>query len=191
MNYGDRIRIVREKLKITQKEMAKILGISQAYLCAIESGKMQANAKVIFGLTMKCGVRTLWLSEGIGSVFGSLTNDIPSFACEKGGHYIASFIGEIGSSLDEGKLHLFNVVTDNMEPCFLIGDEVLVDVTDTHLKNLGVYLFEIESKPVLKRFIEGEIGKLTNDKPAKKNNDIFVDSSVKCLGRAVWIIRKL
>lgn len=187
MNYGDRIRLMREKLNITQKEMAKSLGISQAYLCAVESGKMQANAKVIFGLERIFGVKTEWLAEGEGDVF---TKKQPVVA-EKESRYIASFIGEIGFSVNEGKLLLFNVTSDNMEPCFLIGDEVLVDVTDTRLKNFGVYLFEIESKAVLKRFIDGDFVKLTNDKPAKKNNDIIMNSSIKCLGRAVWIIRKL
>lgn len=187
MNYGDKIRTAREKLKITQKEMAKSLEISQAYLCAIESGKMQANAKVIFGLERIYGVKTEWLAEEDGDFFDKKTPVV----AEKGSRYTASFIGEIGASVDEGKLLLFNVTSDNMEPTFLIGDEVLVDVSDTNLKNLGVYLFEIESKTVLKRFIDGEFGKLTNDKPAKKNNDIIINSSIKCLGRAVWLIRKL
>jgi len=187
MNYGEKIRTVREKLRITQKEMAKRLGISQPYLCAIESGKMQANAKVIFGLERIFGVKAEWLAEGEGDGFGNM----PASVCESGSSYTASFIGEIGSSIDEGKLLLFNVTTGNMEPCFLIGDEVLVDITDTHLKNLGVYLFEIESKTVLKRFIDGEFGKLTNDRPTQKNNDIIMNSSIKCIGRAVWIIRKL
>ena len=167
--------------------MAKSLEISQAYLCAIESGKMQANAKVIFGLERIYGVKTEWLYEGRGDVFA----EKPSVVAEKGSSYIASFIGEIGSLVNEGRLLLFNVTSDNMEPTFLIGDEVLVDVSDTNLKNLGVYLFEIESKTVLKRFIDGEFGKLTNDKPAKKNNDIIMNGSIKCLGRAVWLIRKL
>ena len=187
MNYGNKIRTVREKLRITQKEMAESLGISQSYLCAIESGKMQANVKVIFGLEKIFGVKTEWLAEGAGDIF---TGKQPVVS-EKRERYIASFIGEIGSLVGEGKLLLFNVTTDNMEPCFLIGDEVLVDVSDTQLKNLGVYLFEIESKTVLKRFIDGEFGKLTNDKPMQKNNDIIMNSSIKCLGRAVWIIRKL
>ena len=187
MNYGEKIRTVREKLRITQKEMSKSLGISQAYLCAIESGKMQANAKVIFGLERIFGVTTEWLAEGESDLFPGKTPVV----AEKGERYIASFIGEIGSSVDDGKLLLFNVTSDNMEPCFLIGDEVLVDVTDTQLKNFGVYLFEIESKTVLKRFINGEFGKLTNDKPTQKNNDIIMNSSIKCIGRAVWIIRKL
>ena len=187
MKYGDKIRTVREKLRITQKEMARSLEISQAYLCAIESGKVQANAKVIFGLEKIYGVKTEWLAEGEGEIFDRKT----PIVAEKGAGYIASFIGEIGSSLDEGKLLLFNVTGDNMEPIFLTGDEVLVDVSDKHLKNWGVYLFEIESQMVLKRFIDGEFGKLTNDKPAKKNNDIIMNSSIKCIGRAVWIIRKL
>ena len=187
MNYGDKIRTVREKLKITQKEMAKSLEISQSYLSAIESGKMQVNAKVIFGLERIFGVKTEWLYEGDGDVFAEKTPVV----AEKGSRYIASFIGEIGSSIDEGKLLLFNVTSDNMEPSFLIGDEVLVDVSDKHLKNFGVYLFEIESKTVLKRFVDGDFGKLTNDKPTKKNNDIIMNSSIRCVGRAVWLIRKL
>ena len=187
MNYGNKIRTARKNLKITQKEMAKSLGISQSYLCTIESGKMQANAKVIFGLERIFGIKTEWLAEDKVDIFAK---KLPVIA-EKESRYIASFIGEIGSSVDEGKLLLFNVTSDNMEPCFLIGDAVLVDVTDKHLKNLGVYLFEIESKTVLKRFIDGELGKLTNDKPVKKNNDMIMNNSIKCLGRAVWIIRKL
>lgn len=187
MNYGDKIKIVREKLKITQKSMAESLGISQAYLCAVESGRMQANAKLIFGLERVYGVKTEWLSEGSGGIF----REKPGVVAEKERKYTASFIGELNSSVDEGKLLLFNVASDSMEPSFIIGDEVLIDVSDTNLKNLGVYLFEIESKLMLKRFIEGEFRKLTSDKPAKKNNDIIVDSSIKCIGRAVWIIRKL
>ena len=187
MNYGDKIRTVREKLKITQKEMAKNLEISQAYLCAIESGKMQANAKVIFGLGRIFGIKTEWLAEGDEDVFC----EKPNVVAEKAGRYTASFIGEIGSWIGEDKLFLFKVTNDNMEPCFIKGDEVLVDVSDAHLKNYGVYLFEIESKNELKRFVDGDFAKLTNDKPRKKNNDIIMNSSIKCLGRAVWLIRKL
>jgi Predicted transcriptional regulator len=187
MNYGDKIKIMREKLNITQKSMAESLGISQSYLCAIESGKMQANAKVIFGLERIYGVKTEWLSEGEESVFGKTSLSVG----ENRSRYTASFIGEIGSWIGEDKLFLFKVTNDNMEPCFMKGDEVLVDVSDAHLKNYGVYLFEIESKNELKRFVDGDFAKLTNDKPRKKNNDIIMNSSIKCLGRAVWLIRKL
>ena len=105
--------------------------------------------------------------------------------------YKASFIGEIGCSVEAGELIPFKVTSDNMEPSFLVGDEVLIDVSDKCLKNFGVYLFEIGSERLLKRFLSGDFMKLTNDKPAKKNNDIILDSSVKCIGRAVWLIRKL
>ena len=183
MNYGDKIRIAREKLNVTQKFMSESLGISQSYLSAIESGKMQANAKVIFGLEKVFGVKAGWLAEK--------SENEPFFVREKENRYYASFIGEIGSSAEVGELLLFKVASDNMEPLFLAGDEVLVDVSDKLLKNYEVYLFEIESERVLKRFVSSEFMRLTNDKPSQKNNDIILDSSVKCLGRAVWLIRKL
>lgn len=186
MNYGDKIRIAREKLNVTQKFMSESLGISQSYLSAIESGKMQANAKVILGLDKIFGVKTGWLAEKSENEAVFL-----SFVREREDRYTASFIGDIGSSLEVGELLLFKVASDNMEPLFIAGDEVLVDVEDKLLKNYEVYLFEIGSERVLKRFVSGEFMRLTNDKPSQKNNDIIVDSSVKCLGRAVWLIRKL
>lgn len=190
MNYGDKIRIAREKLNVTQKFMSESLGISQSYLSAIESGKMQANAKVILGLDKIFGVKAGWLAE-------ESVENLPSgksgtvFVRENESRYYASFIGEIGSFIEGDELILFRVASDNMEPLFLAGDEVLVDVSDKLLKNYEVYLFEIESERVLKRFVSSEFMRLTNDKPSQKNNDIILDSSVKCLGRAVWLIRKL
>ena len=190
MKYGNRIRILREKLGITQKEMAKSLEISQTYLCNIEGGKMEANAKVLFGLSRIFGVRMFWLLEGIGEMFVSPEEDLKMIMCEKGNDYASSSLNEAASSLQAGKLIVFRLDSDNMEPFFLAGDEILVDVTETGMEDQGVYLFEIESKRVLKRFVDGQVKKLTNDKPVQKNNDIVFNSSIKCIGRAAWIIRK-
>ncbi len=191
MKYGDRIRILRETLRLTQKEMAKKLEISQTYLCDIEKGKIEANARVLFGITRIFGVRMLWLLEGIGEMFFPYFNILRNVVSEKGNIYIFSYINEISLLMEKGELVLFKLSADNMEPFFLAGDEVLVDVTENKMENLGVYLFEVESKRVLKRFVGGSLMKLTNDKPVQKNNDIIFNSSIKCIGRAAWIIRKL
>ena len=191
MKYGDRIRILRETLRLTQKEMAKKLEISQTYLCDIEKGKIEANARVLFGITRIFGVRMLWLLEGIGEMFFPYFNILRNVVSEKGNIYIFSYINEISLLMEKGELVLFKLSADNMEPFFLAGDEVLVDVTENKMENLGVYLFEVESKRVLKRFVGGSLMKLTNDKPVQKNNDIIFNSSIKCIGRAAWIIRKI
>ena len=191
MKYGDRIRILRETFMITQKELAKKLGISQTYLCSIETGKMEANAKVLFGLNRIFGVRMLWLLDGTGEMLFSPFDDLKTIVCEKGNGYGSSCVNVIFSSIEAGNLIVFKLDAGNMEPFFLAGDEVLIDVSDNIMENLGVYLFEMESKKVLKRFVDGVVMKLTNDNPARKNNDIVFNNSIKCLGRAAWIIRKM
>lgn len=191
MKYGGRIKILRETFGITQKEMAKKLEISQTYLCGIESGKKEANAKVLFGLNRNFGVRILWLLDGIGEMLFSPFDNFRTIMCEKGSDYAASCVNSLASLMEAGKLVVFKLDADNMNPFFIAGDEVLVDITEKKMENSGVYLFEIESERVLKRFVGGKVMKLTNDNPVKKNNDIVFNSSIKCLGRAAWIIRKI
>jgi transcriptional regulator with XRE-family HTH domain len=191
MKYGDRIKILRKELRITQKKMAEKLEISQAYLSDIENGKMEANAKTLFGLSKNFGVRMLWLMDGIGEIFVPSFGDFRMTVYEKKNDNNCSFINNMSSFIEEGKFMVFKLDDDNMEPFFLAGDEILVDVEARGMEDRGVYLFEIGSKMVLKRFVVGSVMKLTNDKPVKKNNDIIFNSSMKCIGRAAWIIRKI
>ncbi|MBO4698322.1 helix-turn-helix domain-containing protein [bacterium] len=189
MNFSDRIRKIREIFNMTQKDMAKELGISQAYLCNIENGKNNANADVIFKLTLQFGVKPLWLAEGVGDMFVYPIRKATSMIHEKENFY--SSVDKIYSEVEKGKLIGFKVNSDNMEPLFHIGDLVLVDTTDTELQHLSVYLFETEFKMFFKRFIGGTSMKLTNEKVSSKNNDMLMTSSIKCIGRAVWIIREM
>ena len=189
MDFSDRIRKIREILNMTQKDMAKELGISQSYMCNIENGKNQMNADVVFKLTLRFGVKPLWLAEGIGEMFVCPVKKVLSMIHEKENFY--SLVDEIYSQVEKGKLISFTVNSDNMEPLCHAGELVLIDTTDTELQHLSVYLFETEFKMFLKRFIGGSSMKLTNDKPSLKNNDILMTSSIKCIGRMVWILRKI
>ena len=102
-------------------------------------------------------------------------------------------ISSIISQIERGDLFSFEVESDNMEPCIRKGDEVLIDKTDRSPENNSIFLFEINSRKVLKHCFK--IGpatlKLTNDRPLLKNNDMILDNSIRCLGRLVWIIRKV
>lgn len=181
MNYGDRIKIARAKLKITQKDMAKILGISQPYLCAVESGKREANAKVLFGLERIFGIKIKWIAEGTGSIFFNQVNSLLPILFGKKSSRRISYMSEIYSQIENEKVLPFLIAKDDTELCFLSGDEILVDISETEPQNEGIYLFEIDSVKIFKRFAFCSKNNL-------RNNGIL---SMKCLGRAVWIIRKL
>ncbi len=157
--------------QLNQKDMADETGFSQSYICGIEKGIKTPNADFLLALSVKFGLSFSWLVNGFGPMLSE----------------------SVVSGIEEGKMFLFEVGCDNMEPTFMKGDKIVIDPTGKELQDRGTYLFDINSRKTLKRcFKIGEhTFKLTNDKPAIKNNDLIFDSSMECLGRAVWMIREI
>ena len=187
-NIAERIKILRTILKLSQKELAESMEFSQSYLCGIENGIKTPNADFILRLSMKFGLNMSWLLNGLGSMFsGSSEKNVEYFIRENSPLYLSS------EALGNRNMFFFEVESDNMEPTFLKGDKIVIDSASKELRDCGVYLFDINSRKIIKRcFKTSDSGfKLTNDKPAIKNNDIFFDSSMECLGRVVWIMREI
>ncbi|AFV01215.1 MAG: helix-turn-helix transcriptional regulator [Dehalobacter sp. 4CP] len=57
MSLGSKIREIRKKKHLKQKELAEIAGISVSYLCEIERDKTNPSIKTLFHLTQALGVR--------------------------------------------------------------------------------------------------------------------------------------
>ena len=180
---------------MNQKEMAETIGFSQSYLCGIENGLKTPNTDFLIALSAKLGLSVTWLLSGFGPMFsGSSGKNMKYFIREKSRLYLSSeALGDIVSGIGNGSMFFFEVESDNMEPAFLKGDKAVVDSSDRELRDCGVYLFDINLRKTIKRcFKTGDWGfKLTNDKPVTKNNDLFFDSSMECLGRVVWMMREI
>lgn len=182
-------------LHLNQKEMAETMGFSQSYLCGIENGLKTPNADFFLALSVKFGLSISWLINGFGPMFSAGSGKNMKYLIrEKSPLYLFSeALGDIASRIENGKMFFFEVESDNMEPTFLKGDKAVIDSENKELQNNGTYLFDINSRKIIKRcFKTDDWGfKLTNDKPVTKNNDIFFDSSMECLGRVVWIMREI
>lgn len=75
MTENDRLKLVRESLGMTQVEFAEVLGMTQAGLSNVESGKVGANgrkvgvsAKIRNTLAKKYGISKAWLEDGVGTM---------------------------------------------------------------------------------------------------------------------------
>ena len=181
--------------QLNQKDMADETGFSQSYICGIEKGIKTPNADFLLALSVKFGLSFSWLVNGFGPMLSESGKKNAKYLIkEKAPLYLSSAtVVSIVSGIEEGKMFLFEVGCDNMEPTFMKGDKIVIDPTGKELQDRGTYLFDINSRKTLKRcFKIGEhTFKLTNDKPAIKNNDLIFDSSMECLGRAVWMIREI
>lgn len=93
MEYKDRIKTARKHAKLTQVELAKLVGIDQTSISDLERGKSQSssyNARI----AAACGVSSLWLENGSGQMIdGSSPPDQTALA-------MAPQAGKVTSTID-------------------------------------------------------------------------------------------
>ena len=202
MNISSRIKNIRKIFNLSQKDLAGLVGFSQSYVCGVENDIKYPGADFLLRISSVFGVSALWLSEGIGETFSA---GFPVNPRPKPGFMIAentvlrqpersmTIFADIFPGFETGDLIFFEIEENNMEPLFAKGDRILIDPHETSMQNGMVYLFETNSRKTVKRcFTTGaDLTRLTNDKPAIKNNDILFDTSIKCLGKVVWVIKKI
>jgi phage repressor protein C with HTH and peptisase S24 domain len=67
MSIGSRIKEARKAAKLTQKELAKKVGMAQASLSELETGESQSTT-LVASLAAALGVSALWLETGKGQM---------------------------------------------------------------------------------------------------------------------------
>lgn len=77
MSIGSRIKEARKAAKLTQKELAKKVGMAQASLSELETGESQSTT-LVASLAAALGVSALWLETGKGAMGeGGAANQAP------------------------------------------------------------------------------------------------------------------
>ena len=80
MSLGERIRQRRNKLKVTQQELAQALGMTPQHISAIEQGKGAPSLGILPKLAEELGVSVDYLLTGKESV---ITDIIPAIKADK------------------------------------------------------------------------------------------------------------
>lgn len=72
---GQRLKTAREKLKLSQKELGKRIGVNQSVIASLETGSRKTSAYTVL-LAEALKVDPLWLSEGKGHEIKLSNKDI-------------------------------------------------------------------------------------------------------------------
>lgn len=75
-NLGERVKAMREKLKMTQEEVAKNTNISRSNIGKIENNQIVPNCNAILELSKLFGVTTDWLITGINPSIVTVNQNI-------------------------------------------------------------------------------------------------------------------
>lgn len=67
MTFANRVKTARKHAKLTQKELADRLGLSQTAVHKLESGFSASSRKTV-GIALTCGVDPIWLQNGDGTM---------------------------------------------------------------------------------------------------------------------------
>ncbi|NOW87956.1 transcriptional regulator with XRE-family HTH domain [Clostridium beijerinckii] len=74
MNVNQRIKQVRQELKLSQAKFAKAISISAGYLASIELENRAVNERIIRLVSVTFSVSETWLKSGIGDMFRAKLN---------------------------------------------------------------------------------------------------------------------
>jgi transcriptional regulator with XRE-family HTH domain len=83
LNYGyesmaelcERIKELRSSLKLSQRQFARRIFVSQTLVNEIELGKRKINTRILHLISYRCGVNMEWLKTGEGDMFFNAQSD--------------------------------------------------------------------------------------------------------------------
>jgi SOS-response transcriptional repressor LexA len=143
MNIGERIKLSRSRLKMTQQQLGDKIGANKASISQWENGVYTPDAKNLSELAKALSVSVFWLMDGKGDPSGQNmeialpdTHRIPVISYVQAGVWtepneIRECDGNmlyISTDLDLGDRAFAIVIRGNsMEPEFTEGDLVLID----------------------------------------------------------------
>ena len=159
---NQRLKQVREALKMKQKEFAERLSIKQGTLSDIERGRISVSAKISDALIQNFDVNAGWLHTGVGDIFnynlqggnaGVMQGTVPKR--DKKERKKLSYMHQFRQQILQDHKELFQLSDDVFE---ILGmDEVITSLNSTKIGD--VLFFGVENLKKVSSFKEfKEIG---------------------------------
>ena len=127
-NIGERIRLLRQALKLTQREFASNIGIGEKTLRNYESGKFAPKEAVIKTIEQTFNVNPEWLRHGKGEMFvekGEPERDPLEIAAER---IVNIIIEKRGIKISEEKKR--KIIKKLAELLKQVGEKEALDLID-------------------------------------------------------------
>ncbi len=216
MEFGDRLVIFREKMGLSQQELAEKIGIKPQALARYEKNKSKPSIDLAKKLTNLFNLNTNWLLTGEGEMLKS-TKDIQDCSQDKNIIYIDKLSLQAGAGAgiynyevetiekvpislslfktpqNPDHLKIIQVNGDSMEPTLKDGDYVIINTTQISA-NDGIYALLYDNAVIIKRVqfcLNGNI-KIISDNPKYDSftfkKEELQDLNIKILGKKVMQI---
>ena len=199
MELKERIKLLREKEDITQKQLADLLGISVDRVKNLEGGRVKnLHPKEVTKLVKEFNINEKWLIDGEGEMYksdkklqiideenGIEVNYYPEVYAAAGYGAtntliepkrikLAEFVLKFFGIKNFKKVDIINVLGDSMEPIFSNGDLAVVERVESieEVKNGDTVIINIDGDVYIKKV---EKIPFENKLVLKSNNSLYKD----------------
>lgn len=204
MDYSEKIKLARKEKRLSQKELAKKIGVSESTISKWEKGKHEPKIEQvqlmsdILDKPLAYFFSDEWINidpipnDGIAyiPVIGAIACGSPILATEN----VERYVEMPKSTLPKGQLVILEAQGDSMEPRIYNGDEVLVRMQESFENgDICAVLLDNSETAVLKKvkIIDENTIFLTSFNDKYDPIVITKNSSAKIFGKAIKIIRDL
>lgn len=208
---GQRIKNARKNKKLSQTELAVLLGVSQPTIGNWESGNHEPRHATVSRIAYALDVRHLWLISGtedptdgqpmappiVGNQNQYLTTPIVHVPLLKWPTDAGNFLGQalnaqrhLPASLWALQPFALPICDDSMLPEFAQGTLVVFDAARTRLYDGELYLFNWNGAAVLRRWRTNP-GRIEASGDANQFETLFPEKNPTVIARALQSIREL
>lgn len=212
MDLAARIREARERVGLTQGELAEKVGTTQQNIAKLESGKSQRSG-YLGRIAQECGVAYTWLETGLGEMAAvevaaerhdDISIPVYDFAGSMGpGRALpdhdtvtgflrlsAQWVRRNLTYTSPDKLAVITAYGDSMEPTFCDGDILIVDRGIADLRIDAVYVLDFAGEVFIKRVQRRPQGGIMLRSDNSLYEPVVIDQSdldaLRVLGRVLW-----
>ena len=109
LELGNRVKMIRKELRISQKDFANKINVSGSYLSEIEAGKSKPGYDFLFNISKICNVSLAYVLHGVGEIFTGIDYGPTITSKEPGNDHIET-IEELIWYLERSTLLKLNVM---------------------------------------------------------------------------------
>jgi phage repressor protein C with HTH and peptisase S24 domain len=214
-NIGERIRLLRQALNLTQRDFASKIGIGEKTLRNYESGKFTPKEAVLKTIEQTFSVNPEWLRHGKGEMFlpkpksnleflGAVPFDfvlmpvpvVSDAAAGKGRGLYAAMVEPsevklvwVPKKYANHRLFFFRVNGDSMKPRLQDKDWVVADL-DSQVKNGDLVVVELDNEEIMvKKYRKKREGFIILESYNPDHEPIIVKpEQIKHLAKVVLIV---
>lgn len=197
MNIGHQIRASRQRKKLSQEQLAELIGVSQDAISSYETGRRMLDIEKAKELAKALDISLFELIGESAAIPGwkniPVIGEVPAGIPMEEAQNVVDTVSIPGKDYIDGRTFALRVIGESMSPRIIPGDIVIVRTeVDPRNNDVVVVRFDLEKGVTIKRFRRQDgVVVLVPENPAFAPIVLIPNSETRILGKVIKLVRDL